>query len=383
MPTLPAYLDYAATTPIDDRVLAAMLPCMGRQGCFGNPASSGHAYGQAARQRVEAARRQVAEALGAQASEVVWTSGATESNNLALKGIAETAGAGAHIVSSVLEHKAVLDTLAYLRGRGCEVTLLEPDAAGLIQPAAVQAALRDNTVLVSLMWVNNELGTLTDVAAVGAIVREHGALLHVDAVQAAGKLPINLAALPVDVLSVSAHKLYGPKGVGALYVGERARPRLAAQVHGGGHEGGLRSGTLATHQVVGMGAAFALADALREDEAARLGALAARLREGLLGLPGVSLNGCPRQRIANTLNVQVAQAGFSAQALAAEVAVSGASACSSATGGASHVLRALGLSDEQARRSVRLSLGRYSDAAEVERAIAAVRAALSAPAPLW
>lgn len=380
MASLPAYLDYAATTPVDDRVLRAMLGCMGRDGCFANPAS-GHGHGQAARERVEAARGQVAKALGAQPGDIVWTSGATESNNLALKGIAERAGARRHLVSSVLEHKAVIDTLQHLARQGFEVTWLQPDAAGLIQPEAVCAALRDDTLLVSLMWVNNELGTLTDIAAIGEAVRAHGALLHVDAVQAAGKLAIDLAALPIDLLSVSAHKLYGPKGVGALYVGPRARPRLAAQVHGGGHEGGLRSGTLATHQLVGMGAAFELAEHLREPEQAHIAALASQLREGLLSLPGVSLNGCPRQRIANTLNVQVAQPGFSAQALAADVAVSSTSACSSA--GASHVLQALGLADEQARRSIRLSVGRYSEPADVARAVAAVRAAISAPAPLW
>ncbi|MBD1554663.1 cysteine desulfurase family protein [Pseudomonas typographi] len=380
MPTPPAYLDYAATTPIDDRVLHAMLGCMGRQGCFANPASS-HGFGSAARARVEAARQQVAQALGAVAGDMVWTSGATESNNLAIKGIAQGDASRRHLVSSVLEHKAVIDTLQHLERHGFAVTWLQPDAAGLIQPEAVKAALRSDTLLVSLMWVNNELGTLTDVAAIGEAVRAHGALLHVDAVQAAGKLAIDLSQLPIDLLSVSAHKVYGPKGVGALYVGPRARPQLAAQMHGGGHEGGLRSGTLPTHQLVGMGTAFELAEQLREAEQARIAELAAYLRDGLLGLPGVSLNGCPDQRIANTINVHVAAPGFSSQALASEVAVSATSACSSA--GASHVLQALGLPDEQARRSVRLSLGRYSERADVERAIAAVRAVLSAPAPMW
>jgi cysteine desulfurase len=380
MPTLPVYLDYAATTPIDDQVIKAMLACMGRDGLFGNPASSSHAYGQQARQVVELARRQVAELLNVPADDLVWTSGATESNNLAIKGCVQP---GDHIITSVLEHKAVIDTVRELQATGCEVTWLTPDVSGLIQPEAVREALRDNTRLVSLMWVNNELGTLTDIAKIAGWVREHGALLHVDAAQAAGKIDIDLATCEVDLLSLSAHKVYGPKGIGALYVGARARAALCAQMHGGGHEQGLRSGTLATHQIVGMGAAFALACAQMPADNRRIATLAARLRTGLLALPGVSLNGCPDQRIAHTLNVRIDNPAFRMQAIASQIAVSSTSACNSASSTASHVLIALGLEPAQALASVRLSLGRYSQEEDVDAAIAAIEQALAAPALPW
>ena len=384
MPNAPLYFDYAATTPVDDRVVETMLACLGRQANFGNPASSGHAYGQAARSVVEQARQQVAERIGASAEALVWTSGATESNNLALKGVANGFAPPGHLVTSLLEHKAVLDTVAELERQGWAVTRLAPDARGLIQPAAVQAALRTDTRLVSLMAVNNELGTVTDVAAIGECVRAHGALLHVDSAQAVGKLAIDLNAMAVDLMSFSAHKVYGPKGIGALYVGPRARPVLRAQIHGGGHELGLRSGTLATHQIAGMGSAFALAGQPGDSEYLRLAQLATRLLEGLLKLPGVSLNGCATQRIPHTLNLCIDSPGFNSAALASELALSTTSACNSASNTASHVLLALGLNEHQARNSVRLSIGRFSTDAEIDKALEVfARVLAAASAALW
>ncbi|MFK3798988.1 cysteine desulfurase family protein [Pseudomonas sp. NPDC088444] len=373
MSTLPCYFDYAATTPVDDRVIQAMVTCLGREGTFGNPASNSHAYGNLARQAVELARRQVSELVGCNAESIIWTSGATESNNLAIKGIAQRAqGPRRHLITSRIEHKAVVDTVRQLEQAGFPVTWLEPDAQGLIQPEAVRQALRDDTLLVSLMLVNNELGTLTDIDRIGRMVREHGALFHVDAAQGAGKVAIDLNAQPVDLMSFSAHKIYGPKGIGALYVGERARDLLEAQIHGGGHEQGYRSGTLATHQIVGMGAAYALASADMHEEVQRITALSTQLRDGLLQLPGVSLNGHPDQRVPHTLNICVDKPGFSAMSLASELAVSSTSACNSAGGGASHVLLAMGLPQALASSSLRLSLGRYTQAADVEKAIAVI-----------
>lgn len=385
MSTLPCYFDYAATTPVDERVIQAMVTCLGREGTFGNPASNSHAYGNQARQAVELARRQVAELIGSDADGLVWTSGATESNNLAIKGIAQSAhGKRRHLITSTLEHKAVIDTVRQLEQAGFPVTWLEPDSQGLIQPQAVSQALREDTLLVSLMLVNNELGTLTDIASIGQRVREHGALLHVDAAQGAGKVSIDLKALAVDLMSFSAHKTYGPKGIGALYVGERARPLLQAQMHGGGHEQGFRSGTLATHQIVGMGAAYALASAEMTEEVERIGRLSAQLRDGLLQLPGVSLNGDLQQRVPHTLNICVDKPGFNAMSLSGELAVSSTSACNSASSGASHVLLALGLTPAQAGSSLRLSLGRYTQGADVEKAIAVIAARLnSQPTTFW
>lgn len=377
MPEL--YFDYAATTPIDDRVIEQMLGHMGRRATFGNPASSSHRFGQIARLAVERARGQVAALVGATPETLVWTSGATESNNLALKGVADCASTERkHIITSCLEHKAVLDTVRQLETRGYEVTWLTPDAQGLIQPQAVEAALRDDTLLVSLMLVNNELGTITDVETIGAAVRARGALLHVDAAQATGKVIIDLASWPVDLMSFSAHKTYGPKGIGALYVGERAYPLLRAQIHGGGHERGLRSGTLATHQIVGMGSAFALAASELETEHARIAELSARLREGLLALPGVTLNGHPTQRIPHTLNVCIDRSNFDVTDLAGSLALSSTSACNSASTSASHVLLALGLDTTRAQRSLRLSLGRYSSDEEIETALQVIGELLAA-----
>ena len=385
MSTLPCYFDYAATTPVDDRVIQTMVTCLGREGTFGNPASSSHTYGNQARQAVELARRQVAELIGSDAESVIWTSGATESNNLAIKGIAQGAkGPRRHLITSVIEHKAVIDTVRQLEQAGFPVTWLQPDNQGLIQPEAVRQALRDDTLLVSLMLVNNELGTVTDIAAIGQMVREHGAIFHVDAAQGAGKLAIDLKALAVDLMSFSAHKTYGPKGIGALYVGERARTLLEAQMHGGGHEQGYRSGTLATHQIVGMGAAYALASAEMNEEVLRIGELSAQLRDGLLHLPGVSLNGDPLQRIPHTLNICVDSPGFSVMSLANELAVSSTSACNSASSAVSHVLLALGLTQGQAGSSLRLSLGRYTQAEDVEKAIAAIAGRVnSQPTTFW
>jgi cysteine desulfurase len=385
MSTLPCYFDYAATTPVDDRVIQAMVTCLGREGTFGNPASSSHTYGNQARQAVELARRQVAELIGSDAESVIWTSGATESNNLAIKGIAQGAkGPRRHLITSVIEHKAVIDTVRQLEQAGFPVTWLQPDNQGLIQPEAVRQVLRDDTLLVSLMLVNNELGTVTDIAAIGQMVREHGAIFHVDAAQGAGKLAIDLKALAVDLMSFSAHKTYGPKGIGALYVGERARTLLEAQMHGGGHEQGYRSGTLATHQIVGMGAAYALASAEMAEEVLRIGELSAHLRDGLLQLPGVSLNGDPRQRIPHTLNICVDSPGFNVMSLANDLAVSSTSACNSASSAVSHVLLALGLTQGQAGSSLRLSLGRYTQAEDVEKAIAAIAGRVnSQPTTFW
>ena len=385
MSTLPCYFDYAATTPVDDRVIQAMVTCLGREGTFGNPASSSHTYGNQARQAVELARRQVAELIGSDAESVIWTSGATESNNLAIKGIAQGAkGPRRHLITSVIEHKAVIDTVRQLEQAGFPVTWLQPDNQGLIQPEAVRQALRDDTLLVSLMLVNNELGTVTDIAAIGQMVREHGAIFHVDAAQGAGKLAIDLKALAVDLMSFSAHKTYGPKGIGALYVGERARTLLEAQMHGGGHEQGYRSGTLATHQIVGMGAAYALASAEMNEEVLRIGELSAHLRDGLLQLPGVSLNGDPLQRIPHTLNICVDSPGFNVMSLANDLAVSSTSACNSASSAVSHVLLALGLTQGQAGSSLRLSLGRYTQAEDVEKAIAAIAGRVnSQPTTFW
>lgn len=380
MKTLPCYFDYAATTPVDDRVIQAMVTCLGREGTFGNPASSSHAYGNQARQAVELARRQVAELVGCNADALVWTSGATESNNLAIKGLALNPHHTEcrHLITSTIEHKAVIDTVRQLELAGCPVTWLEPDHRGLIHPDAVSQALRDDTLLVSLMLVNNELGTVTDIAAIGQIVREHGALFHVDAAQGAGKVVIDLGALPVDLMSFSAHKTYGPKGIGALYVGDRARPLLEAQMHGGGHEQGYRSGTLATHQIVGMGAAYALASAEMAEEVTRIDRLCAQLREGLLGLDGISLNGDPQQRVPHTLNLCIDRPGFNVASLASDLAVSSTSACNSASSSVSHVLLALGLSPAQAASSLRLSLGRYTEVGDVQKAIAAIAAKVNA-----
>jgi cysteine desulfurase len=363
------YLDYAATTPLDPAVYEAMQPYLRPGGVHGNPASD-HLAGKRAREAVEAARAQVASLIGAQAAEIVWTSGATESDNLAIKGALEfNAGRGNHIVTSMTEHKAVLDTCRYLETRGAKVTYLKPGADGRVAPAQVLAALTPQTVLVSLMWVNNETGVIHDVEALAPQLRERGVLFHVDAAQAAGKVAIDLRAVPADLVSLSAHKVYGPKGMGALFVRKKPRARLAPQMHGGGHEQGMRSGTLPTHQIVGMGAAFRIAGERLAAEGATLAALRERLWGRIRELPEVFLNGEGAPRVPGILNVSFAGVeGESLRASLPELAGSSGSACSSATGESSYVLRALGRDDELANASLRFSLGRFTTETEVDAA---------------
>ncbi|POA16934.1 IscS subfamily cysteine desulfurase [Pseudomonas sp. FW300-N1A1] len=380
----PLYFDYAATTPVDERVIQVMVDCLGFSGNFGNPASSSHAFGQQARSSVEQARQQVADLVGAQAQQIVWTSGATESNNLALKGVAQARGqAGGHIITSQIEHKAILDTARQLQEAGVEVTYLLPDAEGLITAQAVSEALRDDTFLVSLMLVNNELGTVNDIPAIGQRVREHGALFHVDAAQGAGKVAIDLAQWPVDLMSFSAHKVYGPKGIGALYVGPRAQQRLQAQIHGGGHEGGLRSGTLATHQIAAMGAAFALASEHFAEEGATITRLHERLLKQLDGIAGLRLNGSPTQRIPHTLSLTFHEGEFNSQLLSASIAFSATSACNSANNTPSHVLTALGHDARAAGRTIRLSLGRFTTEQDIDQAAQLIKAASASAPAFW
>lgn len=383
MNTTALYFDYAATTPVDERVIPVMIECLGVSANFGNPASSSHGYGRDARAAVEQARAQVARLIGAQAGQIVWTSGATESNNLALKGAAQArrrSVGGGHVITSQIEHKAILDTARQLELDGFDVTYLAPDADGLISPAAVRDALRDDTFLVSLMVVNNELGTVTDIAAIGTVVREHGALFHVDAAQGAGKLPINLSGLAVDLMSLSAHKIYGPKGIGALYVGPRAEQRVLAQIHGGGHELGLRSGTLATHQIAGMGKAFEIAADTLAPEALHIERLNRRLVDHLSQIPGVRINGSVTRRIPHTLSLTFTQGVLDIGALSHGLAFSSTSACNSASNAPSHVLLALGHTAQAAAQTIRLSLGRYTLEADIDRAAELIRAAVKAPA---
>ena len=367
------YLDYAATAPVDPAVFEAMLPYLRPGGVHGNPSSS-HAEGLKARAAVEHAREQVAAAIGAEANEIVWTSGATESNNLAIKGALEFRGArGAHVVTSRIEHKSVLDTCRYLETQGVRVTYLAPAADGRVAAEQVLAALTPETALVSLMWVNNETGAIHDVAALAPRLRERGVLFHVDAAQASGRVALDLRAVPLDLLSLSGHKAYGPKGVGALFVRKRPRARLAPQMHGSGHEQGMRSGTLATHQLVGMGEAFRLAAGHLAEDGARIGALRERLWQGLRQLPEVFLNAEGAPRVAGILNVSFGGVeGESLRAALPDLCVSSGSACSSATREPSYVLRALGRDDELAGASLRFSLGRFTTAAEVDAAAAQV-----------
>jgi len=366
----PIYLDYAATTPVDPRVAEKMMACLTLDGNFANPASRSHLYGWKAEEAVEMARRQVADLVGADPRELVWTSGATESDNLAIKGVAHAlADQGRHIITSKIEHKAVLDSCHQLEREGFEVTYLQPGAEGIISPEQLEAALRDDTVLVSLMHVNNELGTVNDIAALGAVAHAHKVLFHVDAAQSTGKLPIDLKALPVDFMSFSAHKTYGPKGIGALFVRRGLPLRLEAQIHGGGHERGMRSGTLATHQIVGMGEAFALAGSLMLAEVQRISALRDALMAGLAELDGVTLNGSADARVPHNLNLAFAGVDGELLLLALkDLALSSGSACTSAAVEPSYVLRAIGLSDELAHSSIRLSLGRFSSEQDVARA---------------
>lgn len=366
----PIYLDYLATTPVDPRVAEVMAGCLTLDGVFANPASRSHAFGWRAEQMVEQGRRQLADLLGADPREIVFTSGATEADNLAIKGVAEFhAARGRHIVTTAIEHKAVLDTCAWLEGLGFEVSYLAPDADGLIQPEAVAAALRPDTLLASVMHVNNELGTINDIIAIGEVTRAAGVLLHVDAAQSVGKLPLRLREWPVDLLSVSGHKFYGPKGVGALWVRRQPRVQLAAQMHGGGHERGLRSGTLATHQIAGMGAAAAIAAQEMGAESLRLAELRRRFLAGIARLPGVHHNGHPEQRLPGVVNLSVEGVdGESLLAALREVAVSSGSACNSESLEPSHVLRAIGVSDALAHSALRFSFGRFTREDEADRA---------------
>lgn len=368
----PVYMDYAATTPVDPLVAEEMMKYLTPDGVFGNPASRSHGFGWQAEAAVETGRRQVADLIAADPREIVWTSGATESDNLALKG-AVAGRDHPHIITSRIEHKAVLDTCKWLEDQGCDVTWLSPDAQGRIAPEQVAEALTERTVVVSLMLVNNELGTITDIAAIGKLLRERGVLLHVDAAQAAGKMAIDVAALNVDLLSLSGHKVYGPKGVGALYVRRSPDVRIEAQMHGGGHERGMRSGTLPTHQIVGMGKAFELAARQLADEENRLGQLRAAFLDGLRSLEGVTLNGCPEACVPGIINLSFD--GVEAESLMLglrELAVSSGSACASATLEPSYVLRGIGLADEQAHRALRFSIGRFTTDEEVAFAVAQV-----------
>jgi cysteine desulfurase len=376
---LPVYLDYLATTPVDPRVAARMAQCLTMDGNFGNPSSRSHVYGWRAEEAVEQARRDVADLVGADPREIVWTSGATEADNLALKGVAHFhRRKGRHIVTSAIEHKAVLDTCRQLESEGFDVSYVAPDAGGIVQPGSLARCLREDTILVSVMHVNNELGTVNDIGALGALCRERGILFHVDAAQGAGKLAIDLATLPIDLMSLSAHKMYGPKGIGALYVRRLPRVWLEAQMHGGGHERGMRSGTLPTHQIVGMGEAARLASAEMDADAARIAALRDRLWEGVADLGGVGQNGDPAHRVAGALNLRFAGVEGESMIMAMkDIAVSSGSACTSASLEPSHVLRAIGLGDELAHASLRFSLGRFSTGEEVELAADTIRRAVT------
>ncbi|MFO7704228.1 MAG: IscS subfamily cysteine desulfurase [Halopseudomonas sp.] len=367
---LPIYLDYAATTPVDPRVAEKMLGCLTLDGNFANPASRSHIYGWRAEEAVENARRQVADLVGADPREIIWTSGATESDNLAIKGIAHArADRGRHIVTSQIEHKAVLDSCQQLEREGFEVTYLKPGADGLVTPQQLRAALREDTLLVSLMHVNNEVGTINDIAALGAVAHAAGALMHVDAAQSTGKLPIDLRQLPVDLMSFCAHKTYGPKGIGALFVRRDPQLKLEALIHGGGHERGMRSGTLATHQIVGMGEAFALAGEVLETDNQRAAQLRDRLLAGLATLPQVTLNGSADQRVPHNLNLAFAGVDGELLLLALkDLALSSGSACNSASVEPSFVLRAMGVPDPLAHSSLRLSLGRFTTPEEIDHA---------------
>ncbi len=370
------YLDYAATTPVDPRVIASMAECLGADGIFGNPASSSHLAGRLAREKVEQARTQVAALIGADADEIVWTSGATESNNLALKGYADKAGERRHLITSRIEHKAILDTMASLAKHGFVVSYLAPAPNGEISAEAVAKAIAPDTGLVSLMLVNNEIGTLSDIAAISRVVHAAGALLHVDAAQALGKTAIDVRALGIDMLSMSAHKVYGPKGIGALYVRREIAERIGPQMHGGGHERGLRSGTLATHQIVGMGTACEVAAAALDSDTARIATLSEGLRDAILAIGDVTQNAREARRIPHTLSLTVNAPGFQPFMLGEALAVSSTSACNSAAGTPSHVLTAIGLDAQAAGRTVRISVGRFTTEQDIEFAIARFREAI-------
>ncbi len=382
----PIYLDYSATTPVDPRVAAAMIPYLTEK--FGNPASRSHAYGWAAEEAVERARGQVAALVNADSKEIVWTSGATESNNLALKGAANFyQGKGKHIVTVMTEHKAVLDTVRELERQGFSATFLAPEANGLLDLEKFEGALRADTIIASVMLVNNEIGVVQDIAALGEICRKRGILFHVDAAQATGKVAIDLQQLKVDMMSFSAHKTYGPKGIGALYVRRKPRVRIEAQMHGGGHERGMRSGTLPTHQIVGMGEAFRIAQEEMATENERIRMLRDRLWQGLSSMEEVHLNGDLERRVPHNLNVSFSFVeGESLMMAIKEIAVSSGSACTSASLEPSYVLRALGRSDELAHSSIRFTIGRFTTTEEIDYTVELLKSRvgkLRDLSPLW
>ncbi len=368
---LPIYLDYSATTPVDPRVAEKMMNCLTIDGVFGNPASRSHIYGWKAESAVESARKQVAELVNCDPREIVWTSGATESDNLAIKGVAlASKKKGRHIVTSLIEHKAVLDSCHYLESIGFQVTYLKPNKKGVISPRQVQDALQEDTILVTLMHVNNEIGVITDIKAIAEITSRHDVIFHVDAAQSAGKVAIDLSSSKVDLMSFSAHKIYGPKGVGALYVRRPLKVNLSAQIHGGGHERGMRSGTLPTHQIVGMGESFKIArdELLQEHE--RLLQLRDLLWDGLGELKGLCINGDIDHRVAGNLNVSFEGVdGESLMLALKDIAVSSGSACASASLDPSYVLKGIGMSDELAHSSIRISLGRFTTVDDVKRTV--------------
>ena len=385
---LPIYLDYSATTPVDPRVAEKMSQYLMPNGMFGNPASRSHTFGWAAEKAIEEARAHVATLINADPREIVWTSGATESDNLAIKGAAHFyAKKGKHVVTMKIEHKAVLDTCRQLEREGYEVTYLEPKSNGLLDLEELKSVLRDDTVLVSVMHVNNEIGVIQDIAAIGEITRERGIIFHVDAAQSAGKVPIDMQTMAVDLMSFSAHKIYGPKGIGALYVRRKPRVRVEAQMHGGGHERGMRSGTLATHQIVGIGEAFRLAKEEMASDLEHIRALSMRLWQGLQDIEEVYLNGDLNQRYLGNLNISFNFVEGESLIMALKnIAISSGSACTSASLEPSYVLRALGRNDELAHSSLRFSMGRFTTAEEIDYTIAHVKEAverLRQLSPLW
>ena len=385
-PHFPIYMDYSATTPIDPRVADKMIPYLREQ--FGNPASRSHAYGWSAEQAVEEARGHVAALIGADPREIVWTSGTTESNNLALKGAAHFYKTrGKHIITVKTEHKAVLDTVRELERQGFEATYLQPQDNGLITVEQLAAAVRPDTILVSVMWVNNEIGVIQPIAEIGEFCRSKNIIFHCDAAQATGRVEIDMEKVKVDLLSLTAHKTYGPKGIGALYVRRKPRVRLEAQMHGGGHERGMRSGTLATHQIVGMGEAFRIAKAEMKEENLRIQALRDRLAKGLSEIEEVYINGDMAHRVPHNLNVSFNYVeGESLIMAIKDIAVSSGSACTSASLEPSYVLRALGRSDELAHSSIRFTIGRFTTEAEIDYAIQLMKdkvAKLRELSPLW
>ncbi|MEJ6526078.1 MAG: IscS subfamily cysteine desulfurase [OM182 bacterium] len=384
----PIYLDYSSTSPCDPRVAAKMAECLTLEANFGNPASRSHKFGWKAEEAVENARKQVADLLNCDPREIVWTSGATESDNLAIKGAAHFyVKKGKHIITSKIEHKAVLDSCRQLEREGFEVTYLDPDSTGIVSPEMVAAAIRPDTTLVSLMHVNNEIGVINDIEAIGKVTREHGVIFHVDAAQSTGKLRIDMETMQVDLMSVTAHKTYGPKGIGALFVRRKPRIRLEPQMHGGGHERGMRSGTLATHQIVGMGEAFHLAMVEMEADNARILTLRNRLLEGLQDMEEVYVNGDLDHRVAANLNISFNFVeGESLMMALRNLAVSSGSACTSASLEPSYVLRAIGLNDELAHSSLRMTIGRFTTEEEIDYTIEKVKEAvgkLRDLSPLW